>query len=205
MSDIIPQARQQKDFLSADDLAAGIGQQNTILDSSVLISKKATIGSGNTFYPNVVIECQGDGQVSIGDNNTFYPGTYILSSAGAVKIKNGNEFGPAGLTVKANSAAALVTIGNNGRYCDGARIMGTTDLGNGSQILGNITVQDCTLTAGGTHQEPDPDKRAAVLKGFGLARGITLEAGQVVNGSGNFADAPVKWQRDYHPKPEATT
>jgi len=52
-----------------------------------------------------------------------------------------------------------------------------------------------------TYRDTDPDRRAAVLKGFGLARGITLEAGQVVNGAGNFSKAPVEWQRTYHPKP----
>lgn len=119
-----------------------------------------------------------------------------------MKIGNGNEFGPAGITIKANMSDALIAVGDDGRYCDGASIMGKTNLGSGSQVLGNITVQGCTLAAGGTHQEPDPDKRAAVLKGFGLARGITLEVGQVVNGAGKFADAPVEWQHDYHPKPQ---
>lgn len=202
MNDTNSQARQSKGFLPTDDLATTLGQHNTILDSSVLISKNAVIGNSNTFYPNVVIECQGEGQITIGDNNTFYPGTYILSSAGAVKIGSNNEFGPAGLTIKANMADALIAVGDNGRYCDGASIMGKTNLGSGSQVLGNITVQGCMLAAGGTHQEPDPDKRAAVLKGFGLARGITLEAGQVVNGSGKFADASVEWQHAYHPKPQ---
>jgi len=202
MHDTTALARQSKGFLSVDELAAAYGKQNTILDPySVLISKHAIIGSGNTIYPNVILECQGDGTIAIGDDNTFYPGTYILSSAGAVKIGNGNEFGPAGLTIKANMPDALIVIGDNGRYCDGASIMGKTTLGSGSQILGNITVQGCSLAAGGDFQEQDPDKRAAVLKGFGLARGITLEVGRVVNGVGNFADAPIEWQRDYHPKP----
>lgn len=203
MNDAVTKARQRKVFFSADDLAAALGKQNTILDSSVLISKNATIGKGNTFYPNVVIECQGDGKITIGDNNTFYPGTYLLSSAGAIEIGSGNEFGPAGLTIKANMPDASIVIGNTGRYCDGASIMGKTNLGSGSQVLGNITIQSCILAGGGTHQEPDPDKRAAVLKGFGLARGITLEEGRVINGAGKFADAPVEWQHDYHPKPQA--
>lgn len=202
MNDNTSRARQSKGFLSADDLAATVGQQNTILDPhSVLISKSASIGTGNTFYPNVIIECQGDGAITIGNDNTFYPGTYVLSSAGAVKIGNSNEFGPAGLVIKANMGDALIAVGDKGRYCDGASIMGKTSLGSGSQVFGNITVQGCTLAGGGNFQEPDPDNRASVLKGFGLARGISLEVGQVVNGSGNFADAPVEWQHDYHPKP----
>jgi acetyltransferase-like isoleucine patch superfamily enzyme len=200
MNDVILQARHSKDFLSTEDLLATIGQHNTILDASVLISKKITVGHNNTFYPNVVIECREAGTIVIGDNNTFYPGTYILGAGGIIEIAHNNEFGPAGLTIRANINDAAIIIGSGGRYCDGASIMGKTSLGDGSQILGAITVQSCTLGGGGSFQEPDPDQRAAVLKGFGLARGVTLRTGQVVNGAGNFAEAPVQWQHEYHPK-----
>lgn len=93
-----------------------------------------------------------------------------------------------------------IKIGDSGRYCDGANIIGETVLGNGSQILGSITVQNCTLADGGTFQETDPDKRAAVLKGFGLARNISLRVGEVVNGLGDFSKAPVERQSFYHSK-----
>jgi hypothetical protein len=165
-----------------------------------LISKKVQVGSGNTFYPNTTIQVQNDAQVTIGNGNTFYAGTLFLASAGTITISNSNEFGPAGCVIKANMPDAQILIGDGGRYCDGTSIMGKTSLGSGSQVLGNITVQGCNLSGGGTFTEPDPDKRASVLKGFGLARGITLEVGQVVNGAGNFAEAPVEWQRAYHPK-----
>jgi acetyltransferase-like isoleucine patch superfamily enzyme len=204
MDGYIKNARQTKGFLGAEEVVADLGENNTILDPySLLISEGVTIGEGNVFYPNVVIERSGEGVLEIGNNNIFHPGTYILSSAGSAKIGNDNEFGTGGCTIKANMPDAVLTIGDGGRYCDGASIMGKTSLGSGSQVLGNITVQGCSLAAGGTFQTPDPDERAAVLKGFGLARGITLEKGQVVNGSGNFAEPPVEWQRDYHPKPKA--
>jgi len=61
-------------------------------------------------------------------------------------------------------------------------------------------VQNCTLADGGTFQEPNPDERGAVLKGFGLARNIVLETGRVINGGGNFADFPIEQQSAYHPK-----
>lgn len=199
----IDNIRKQQRFLSVSDLLAAHGETNSILDASVLISEGVDIGNDNVFYPNVVIERQGEGKVSLGSNNTFYPGTYIISSAGSVTIGDNNEFGTSGCTIKANMPDATIVIGDGGRYCDGANIMGKTSLGSGSQVLGNITVQGCTLAGGGTFQTPDPDERAAVLKGFGLARGIALEKGQVVNGSGNFAERPVEWQRDYHPKPKA--
>lgn len=204
MDDYMKQVRLAKGFLPPDEAAEAVGAGNTILDPySVLISKGVQVGNGNVFYPNVVIEVQGGGAIVIGDNNVFYPGTYLLSSAGSITAGSTNEFGPNGCTIKANMADAQLTIGDGGRYCDGANIMGKTSLGSGSQVLGSITVQGCTLAVGGTFQAPDPDERAAVLKGFGLARGLTLDQGQVVNGSGNFAERPVEWQRDYHPKAKA--
>jgi len=200
MSDYIDQQRVSRNFLTAEELTETIGERNTILDTSILIGKNVVVGASNTFYPGVVVEQEGDGKITIGNGNTFYPGTYILSTAGEIIIGNNNEFGPAGATIKANTLEAHVAIGDNGRYCDGVSMMGTTTLGAGSQVLGNIIVQNCTLAGGGDFQEPDPDKRAAVLKGFGLARNIALEAGQVINGAGNFADFPVEQQSAYHPK-----
>lgn len=178
MASYFDQQRTDKNFLTTVELIETIGERNRILDDSVLIGK------------NVIV----------GVKNTFYPGTYILSSAGEIMIGDYNEFGPAGVTVKSNIPNAAISIGGHGRYCDGVSIMGKTALGTGSQILGNITVQSCTLAGGGTFQEPDPDKRAAVLKGFGLARNLALEAGQVINGMGNFADSPIEQQSVYHPK-----
>jgi acetyltransferase-like isoleucine patch superfamily enzyme len=203
MDDYMKATRQTQGFLGAEEAVTALGENNTIFDPySLLISEGVTIGVGNVFYPNVVIERRGDGKLVIGDDNVFYPGTYILSSAGSISIGSSSEFGTGGCTIKATLPDILLTIGDGGRYCDGATIMGKTSLGSGSQILGNITVQGCSLAAGGTFQEPDPDERAAVLKGFGLARDIMLEKGQVVNGSGNFAEQSVEWQHDYHPKPK---
>ncbi|MDB5181394.1 MAG: hypothetical protein JWP13_157 [Candidatus Saccharibacteria bacterium] len=194
-------ARNQKEFLDTATLEASIGVNNSVLDAhSVLISKRVVIGKGNVFYPNVVIECIGEGSLDIGDGNTFYPGTFILCSNGTITIGNDNEFGTGGCTIKANMDAAEIHIGSGGRYSDGVSVMGKTLLDNGSQVLGAITVQSCSLEGGGNYTEPDPDKRAAVLKGSGLARGITLQQGQVINHIGNFSHASVEWQRAYHPK-----
>lgn len=193
--------RQKRGFLSVQTLVDEVCPNNTVLDvSSVLVAEDVTIGNNNIFYPGVVIERQGDGRITIGDDNVFYPGVYIVSSAGEIVIGDANEFGPSGLTIKSNMQDASITIGSRGRYCDGANIMGKTSLGSGSQVLGNITAQNCVLSGGGDFKEPDPDMRAAVLKGFGLARGITIEKGQVINGTGDFSKASVEWQRAYHPK-----
>lgn len=192
--------RSERGFHTIPNLLEVVGQHNNILDEhSVLIGKNVMIGHSNIFYPGVIIEQQGDAAIQIGDSNTFYPGTYIYGSHGSLTIGSGNEFGPAGLTIRANMPNVSIVIGNDGRYCDSASIMGKTSLGDGSQILGNITAQGCVLAGGGSSKEPNPDKRAAVLKGFGLARGITLSVGQVVNGAGNFSDALVETQRSYHP------
>src|ERR1700742_4797715 len=120
-------ARYQRGFLRADELARTIGSCNLLLDAgSVLIAQGVFIRKDNIFYPNVVIERRGDGAITIGDNNTFYPGTYIISSIGTITIGNSNEFGSGGCTVKANIPNAQITIGDDGRYSDGVSIMGKT-------------------------------------------------------------------------------
>ena len=187
-------------FLTVDQLHS-VDATNTLLNiSSVLISENVLIGKNNIFYPNVVIECHEEGAIEVGNNNTFYPGTYILCSNGKITIGNNNDFGPSGLTIKANFPDAVITVGDGGRYSDGASIMGRSTLGSGSQVLGNITVQSCVLGEGASFTELDPDKRGAVLKGMGLARNLTLTAGQVINGLGDFSKAPIEQQSFYHPK-----
>lgn len=201
MSDYIEKQRSQYGFLTKKELIKQIGEKNILLDdTSILISTNVRVGEGNTFYPNVVIEQLGDSIVEIKDNNIFYPGSYIFGAEGTIRIGSGNEFGPAGITIKANTANAHVEIGDNGRYCDGASIMGETKLGSGSQVLGSIAVQNCELAGGDTFRDPDPDTRAAVLKGFGLARNLSLSMGEVMNGSGDFTTAAIERQSSYHPK-----
>lgn len=192
--------RSARGFHTTASLITSVGPQNTILDEhSILISEGVTIGYGNVFYPGVTIERQDEGTIEIGNNNIFYPGTYIYCSLGSVTVEDQNEFGPAGFTLRANTPDAHIEIGNGGRYCDGASIMGKTTLGSGSQVIGIVTVQNCTLGEGGTSKEPNPDKRGAVLKGFGRARGIDLATGEVINGNGDFTTAPIEMQRSYHP------
>jgi len=203
--DNIQHARSARDFLKYEALSATVGKDNTVLDASVLIGSAVKIGSGNVFYPGVVIEQIGQSTITIGNDNIFYPGTYMFASSGAISIGNGNEFGVGGCIVRSNMPDSKIAIGDGGRYSNGVNIMGATQLGSGSQVLGAITVQSCTLASGAGFQDSDPDKRAAVLKGFGLARGLTLEVGQVVNGAGDFAKAPIEWQSTYHPKAEVKT
>lgn len=200
MYDYIDRIRRDNDFLTPHELVAGVGAQNTIFDpNSVLISEGVRIGVGNIFYPNVTIEQQGDGRIVLSDNNVLHSGTYFLCAVGVVRVGDGNTFGPSGVIMQSNAPGSSIIIGDEGRY-NRAEIMGRTTLGSGSQVLGLITVQDCILAAGGNFKESDPDQRAAVLKGFGLARGITLETGRVMNGAGDFSQATAQWQHEYHPK-----
>lgn len=201
MNEYVQNVRGAHGFLSPEELVETIGAHNAVLDPySVLISAKVAVGVGNTFYPNVVIRADSNAEVAIGSNNIFYPSTFIYGSVGKIIIGSENEIGLGGCTVRANMPDAAITIGDGGRYSGGADIMGVTSLGSGSQLLGAITVQGCDLAPGGTFREPDPDERAAVLKGMGLARGIALQKGQVINGLGDFTDREIEWQRDYHPK-----
>src|SRR5258708_34649083 len=113
---------------------------------------------------------------------------------------NNNELGDGGLRIKANMPNSAITIGNLGRYMNGSEIMGRCFLGSGSQILGAITVQNCTLGAGDSYSDLNPDSRGGLLKGFGLARNLEIRQGQVINGQGTFEQSAVELQSFYHPK-----
>jgi hypothetical protein len=82
----------------------------------------------------------------------------------------------------------------------GANILGACVLESGTQVLGPITVENCTLMTGGSFKEADPDRRGGVLKGFGTARNLTVRQGEVINGQGTFDASAVERQIAYHPK-----
>jgi acetyltransferase-like isoleucine patch superfamily enzyme len=167
---------------------------------SVLVGSRVRLGEGNLLYPGVVIECDQDSQCTLGSGNTLLPGTFITASGGAeVSIGSNNRIGEGGARITANQPGKNVTIGDNTRLSSGPLILGPTELGDGCAVLGQITAQQIELSGGADGSHPDPDHRGAVLKGFGTARKLTLKVGEVVNGSGDFADAPIERQRAYHP------
>jgi carbonic anhydrase/acetyltransferase-like protein (isoleucine patch superfamily) len=204
----------QPDLLSALNLprrAAGLltleevlelaSSGNVIFDPfSVLISRHARIGRGNVFHPCVTVSCAAGAELRVGDRNVFHTGTLLAAETGPLSIGDGNQFGEGGFTAKANSPGARIIIGNGGRYLGGASVFGQTELGSGSQVLGAITVDGCSLAGGAAFSDPDPDKRAAVLKGAGTARRLVLGVGQVIAGSGSFRMEDVKPQSFFHPK-----
>ncbi len=196
--------RRERGLMTIDEIMALISAGNAILDPfSTLISSGVTLGSGNTLYPCVSLLCADGMQLAMGNGNIFHSNTLIEASMGPVIIGNGNQFGEGGFTAKANRAGAAISIGDTGRYLNGAAVFGETTLGTGSQLLGAVTVDDCHLAPGGSFREPDPDLRAGLLKGSGVARNLTVPAGHVIVGTGAFALEALERQSLHHPKPEA--
>ena len=194
--------RTSKGFLTVEQVFALCDRGNVILDPfSTLISATCTIGRGNTFYPSLVIQCADKGTLEIGESNTFYPGCLLIADQGKLVIGSSNQFGDGGCTIKVNRPDALVCGGNKGRDVNGPTIVGKTTLGTGSQVIGAVTVQDCVLDEGLDFTAANPDEQGAVLKGYGLARGLRIGKGQVLNGQGKFDPQNIEQQSSYHPKP----
>ena len=73
-------------------------------------------------------------------------------------------------------------------------------IGRGAQVLGPIRMQECRLEDGGSHVEPDPDRRGGVLKGAGVARGLSVPRGGVIQAFGTFEAGALRRQVEFHPK-----
>ncbi|WP_328789405.1 hypothetical protein [Streptomyces sp. NBC_00273] len=201
---VLNDVRVQNGFLTLEDMM-DLAARNTVFDPySTLIARDARIGSGNVFYPGVVVRCDSGGECRIGDANTFHPATLVVAAAGGrVTIGDGCSLGPGGVQIKANQPKTDLRIGNGVRLLNGAEIVGSSLLGDGSQIIGAVAAQSVELGGGQDFTGPDPDLRGAVLKGFGLARAVRLNTGDVVNGAGDFASAPIERQLAYHPRSKA--
>lgn len=193
--------RKKNGFLSVLEILELQANGNIILDPfSILISSSAKIGQNNKFYSGVVLEINNGGNITIGDSNVFYPNSLFLAEQAVIKIGNDNQFGDGGVSVKANNQNSKIIIGDHGRYINGVQIVGNSYLGSGSQVIGNITVQDCYLEGGASFVCPDTNLRGAVLKGYGLARNVRVKTGMVINGQGTFMQDKMQFQSFYHPK-----
>lgn len=187
-------------FLSPDELtSAAIGE---VLDPhSVLVSRFAVVGEGNVFYPGVVIQSDADSTLVIGSGNVFYPGAFLLAEGGGrLIVGSRGAYGPGGVQIKANVAGTVITVGDDVRLANGPEVVGATTIGDGGQIIGPVQAQSVVIAPGGSHTEPDVDRRAGVLKGVGLARRLHVGTGEVVNGLGDFSRAAVERQSSYHPR-----
>jgi len=192
--------RTQRGYRTVSQLLAD--DHNIFIDPfSVLLSAHARIGTGNVFFPNVRIDADAD-SVRIGDDNRFFEGTRIdATGGGRVSIGADNEFGPHAVALLANRPDAVITVGSRVRLIGSVDVAGASTLGDGSQILGDVSAVHVSLAGGGSHRDPDPDLRGAVLKGRGRATGLVLARGQVINADGDFATATVEAQSVYHPRP----
>lgn len=186
-------------FLSEDDTADLVASGLVIPSpQTVLVSAGVTFGEGVVLWPGVILQLQGAGRLHVGNGAVLYPGTRIVSG-GAVEIGALVEIGEeGGFTIKADLGAAI-RIGREARLLGGGSLLLANEIGDGAQIIGAIRCQNCTLGSGGSHRHEDPDGRGAVLKGTGVARGISLGTGQVIQAFGIFADAPVRMQSYFHP------
>ena len=199
--DQINETRRAHELLTIEETLALAIRGNVVFDPfSTLIAHTARIGRDNVLHPNV--QLLGTSPLVIGDGNTLHAGTRLEALTGPIRIGHGNEIGDGGFSARTLAPGASITIGDDGRYQLNCAVTGMCDLGSGSQIHGPITVDNCHLGAGGSHREPDPDRRGAVLKGSGRARGLTLARGQVIQGFGLFDVKDVKMQSFYHPKAE---
>lgn len=199
--DVLNEQRASQGFYTLAELLGLRARANVVFDPfSTLISRSVELGSGNTFYPNVLVESQNGGRITIGDHNTFLPGTLVRAGGGQIFIGSRNSIGEGGATLAASSPEALLVVGDAGRYCFGAQLSGSNRLGHGAQVLGAILVQACELGDGASYAHPDPDQRGGVLKGAGIARNLRVGQGEVINGRFDFALAPIQRQRAYHPK-----
>lgn len=197
----INNVRRQHDLMTIEEIEMLVEKGNIIYDPlSVLISTNTKIGTGNIIFPCTSIFCSNKSELSIGNKNIFHSNSFFDAVFGPITIGSNNQFGEGGFTAKTNRAGAKIIIGDNGRYLGGASIFGETILGTGSQILGAINVDSCHLEAGQSYMDADLDRRAGLLKGFGVVRDIIVPAGQVIHGNGSFSLKDIKPQSFFHPK-----
>lgn len=190
-------------FLPLAETDALADQGVRILDAySTLVSRGVQIGPQTVVYPGVVIQRDAASLLTLGRGNVLYPGALLMAERGGrLLVGDDCEFGPGGVQVKANMPGAEIVLGDGVRLLNGAELTGRSNLGNGAQIIGQVSAQSVQLAGGlGGYSWPDPDERGALLKGAGLARGISLARGEVVSRQPSFGDAVVERQAHHHPR-----
>jgi len=194
--DEMNKSRKANGYKTIDEVI-DLAQTNTVFDLfSVLISGTVSVGDGNIFYPNVLIQNIG-GKISIGQNNTFFGGTRIISEYGEIFVGNDNEIGENSISIKSNKSQ--ITIKNECRLMGGAQITDDCYLGNGSQVLGNIKMAKCILSDGKSYREKNPNNRGGVIKGYGIASSLKIDIGMVISGNGKFSIDDIILQEKNHP------
>ncbi|WP_245440457.1 hypothetical protein [Neorhizobium sp. T25_13] len=195
--------RRKRGFMTVEDTSALSSAGVVVLDPfSTLVSQDVMLGPGVTLWPGVILHTGDCGAIAIRSDAQLYPGSRLVAAKGRITVGARAEIGEeGGFTIKAEQPDAVIEVGEGARLIGGGSLKLSNSIGAGAQILGPIQLQNCVLEGGGTHLEPDPDRRGAVLKGYGVARHIVVPAGSVIQAFGLFSEAPVRKQSYFHPKP----
>jgi carbonic anhydrase/acetyltransferase-like protein (isoleucine patch superfamily) len=194
-------ARERLGFLSEVEIIAlsrlGILSPDP---GSVLVSGDVRLAEDVVLWPNVILQISAGGRITIGPGTNLFPGTRIVASGGSVTVGAGAEIGEEGGSTLKAGAGETIDIGDGARLLGGGSLTLSNRIGRGAQILGPIRCQNCLLGDGGTYRDPEPDERGGVLKGSGIARGIEVPQGHVIQAFGLFAEAVMRPQSYFHPK-----
>ena len=199
LSDRSDESRRSLGFLDIEGMAALAGSGAIIpCPMTTLVSPGVTLGVGVVLWPGVILQILGTGQLSVGPGAILYPGARLVAEHSHISVGAGTEIGEeGGFTIK--SGGSDVAVGREVRLLGGGSLSFANTIGDGAQILGPIRCQNCALGAGGSYRHAVADERGAVLKGSGVARGINLGRGEVIQAFGLFAEAPVRRQSFFHP------
>lgn len=196
----VDDAHRASGFLTVAEVR-GLLPEVVVLDpGSVLVGADVTLAAGVVLYPGAVLETRAGGSITVASGARLGPGPVsVVATAARVTIGSGAELGPGPVTI--TGTVADVLVGDGARLSGGCLVEGPTELGAGAQVLGTVAVRDAELAAGGDHREPDPDRRAGVVKGVGRVHGVRVGTGEVIVGGG-VPSAPlvVERQRAHHPE-----
>jgi bifunctional N-acetylglucosamine-1-phosphate-uridyltransferase/glucosamine-1-phosphate-acetyltransferase GlmU-like protein len=195
--------REALGFLSVWETAELAAEDVKILDpGSTMVSRHATLGAGTVIYPGVIIDADETAKLTVGEGCVLYPSTLLEARQRAqIVIAGWAELGPGGVSIRATGGSSSVVLEPDVRLSGGCELSGTCVLGRGAQILGPIAARSVQLGGGrGGHRWPNPDERGAVLKGAGLAEGISLKQGEVRSARPSFSDVPTERQAAHHPR-----
>ncbi|WP_263091707.1 hypothetical protein [Curtobacterium sp. RIT-PI-V] len=193
-------ARRASGFLTVAEVLDLLPEVVVLDPRSVLVGADVTLAAGVVLYPGAVLDTRAGGSITVASGARLGPGPVtVVATAARVTIGSGAELGPGPVTITATGADVLV--GDGARLSGGCLVEGPTELGAGAQVLGTVAVRDAELAAGGDHREPDPDRRAGVVKGVGRVHGVRVGTGEVIVGGG-VPSAPlvVERQRAHHPE-----
>ena len=184
----------------ADTMALASGGVTVFDPHSTLVSGTVLFGEGVVLWPGVILDIRGGGSLSIGAGTVLFPGTRIVADDGRITIGAETEIGEeGGFTIKADGKDVEITIGDRARLLGCGSLSLNNTIGDGAQVLGPIRMQRCMLGSGGCYRSADPDRRGGVLKGSGVARGLDVPRGHVIQAFGLFAGAPLRPQSFFHP------